>query len=324
MLQGMDVEGSSDCPLEKMKEKVEVMEKEIAIRTRQLAENKKKLKRICEAKKKLRETSIKRSGSGTTSPPCKQRLMYDNANEKVGEDNLSNNEITQQVNQHNMCEPELCTSQKSEETFIMDRIVTDDNMHASQQSTHEEGYETLIVCNEATSPENYLGKSIQCYVCDTLQRRTPKKKNTSQKVSSEDKWLCKKCSRTNSLTKCSLCEKSTGAKFIMEFTRERYNLSSNYVKKSIETLSDNTAKYQICSTCDRKLMKCSMLNCSLCERLCARRELREVKDQIMICKDLIRETQTKDGLLICVQCRGVLMDKVRCIVCDELKPRNNT
>ena len=82
-------------------------------------------------------------------------------------------------------------------------------------------------------------------------------------------------------------EKSTGAKFITEFTRERYNLSSNYVKKSIETLSDNTAKYQICSTCDRKLMKCSMLNCSSCERLCARRELREVKDQIMICKDLI-------------------------------------
>ena len=128
--------------------------------------------------------------------------MYDNANEKVGEDNLSDNEITQHIHQHNMCEPEPCTSQNSEETFIMDTIVIDDNMHASQQSTHEEGNETLIVCNEATSPENYLGKSIQCYVCNTLQRRTPKKKNTSQKVSSEDKWLCKKCSRKNSLTKC--------------------------------------------------------------------------------------------------------------------------
>ena len=148
----MDVEGSSECPLEEMKEKVEVMEKQIAIRTWQLAENKKKLKWIWEAQKKLRETSIKRSGSGTTSLPCKQRLMYDNANEKVGEDNLSNNEITQQVHQYNMCEPEPCTSQKSEETLIMDRIVIDDNMHASQQSTHEEGYETLIVCNEATSP----------------------------------------------------------------------------------------------------------------------------------------------------------------------------
>ena len=154
--------------------------------------------------------------------------MYDNANEKVGEDHLSNNEITQQVHQHNMCDPEPCTSRKSEETLIMDRIVIDNNMHASQQSTHEEGYETLIVCNEATSPENDLGKNIQCYVCNTLQRRTPKKKNTSQKVSSENKRICKKCSRTNSLTKCSLCEKSTGAKFIMEFTRERYNLSSNY------------------------------------------------------------------------------------------------
>ena len=65
----MDVEGSSDCILEEMKEKVEVMEKEIAIHTQWLAENKKKLKQICEAKKKLWETSIKRSGSGTTSPP---------------------------------------------------------------------------------------------------------------------------------------------------------------------------------------------------------------------------------------------------------------
>ena len=207
---------------------------------------------------------------------------------------------------------------------MMDTIVIDDNMHASQQSTHEEGNEMFIVCNEATSPENYLGKSIQCYVCDKLQRRTPQKKRTSQKVSSKDKWLCKKCSRTNSLTKCSLCEKSTGDKFIMEFTREKYNLSSNYAKKLIETLSDNTAKYQICSTCDRKLMKCSMLNCCLCERLCTRRELREVKDQIMICKDLTQETETKDGLLISVQCKGELMDKVRCIVCDELKPKNNT
>ena len=126
----------------------------------------------------------------------------------------------------------------------------------------------------------------------------------------------------NSLTKCSLCEKSTGHKFIMEFTRERYNLSSNYVKKSIETLSDNTAKYQICSTCDKNLMKHRMLNCCLRERLCARRELREVKDQIMICKVLTRETETKDGLLICVQCKGELSDKVRCTVCDELKPKN--
>ena len=38
----MDVEGSSEYPLEEMKEKVEVMEKEIAICTQQLAENKKK------------------------------------------------------------------------------------------------------------------------------------------------------------------------------------------------------------------------------------------------------------------------------------------
>ena len=32
--------------------------------------------------------------------------MYGNANEKVGEDNLANKEITQKVDQHNMCEPE--------------------------------------------------------------------------------------------------------------------------------------------------------------------------------------------------------------------------
>ena len=121
-----------------------------------------------------------------------------------------------------------------------------------------------------------------------------------------------------------MSQKATGNKYIMEFTRERYNLNSNYVKKSSETLSDNTAKYQICSTCDRKLMECRMLNCCLCERLCARRELKELKDQIMICKDLARKAQTKDGYLICVQCKGVLLDKVRCIVCDELKPKNNT
>ena len=143
-------------------------------------------------------------------------------------------------------------------------------------------------------------------------------------MSNEAKWLCRKCSRANSLTTCNLCQKSTGDKFIIDFTRERYNLNSNYVKKSIETLSDNTAKYQICSTCDRKLMQHSMLNCCLCERLCASRELREVKDQIMICKALTRETQKKDGLLICIQCQGELMDKVKCIVCDELKPKNNT
>ena len=76
--------------------------------------------------------------------------MYDNINEKVGEDNLSDNKITQEVYQHNICEPELCTSQKSEETFMMDTIVINDNTHASQQSTHEEGNETFIVCNEAT------------------------------------------------------------------------------------------------------------------------------------------------------------------------------
>ena len=63
------MEGSSDCTLEEMKEKVEVIEKEIAIHRWQLAENKKKLRRISEAKKKLWDTSIKRSGSGTTSPP---------------------------------------------------------------------------------------------------------------------------------------------------------------------------------------------------------------------------------------------------------------
>ena len=192
--------------------------------------------------------------------------------------------------------------------------------HNSQQLKAEESKETLVVCNEPTSAENYVGKGIRCYVCDKSQRRTPKKKSTSQKVSNEAKWLCRKCSRANSLTTCNLCQKSTGDKFIIDFTRERYNLNSNYVKKSIETLSDNTAKYQICSTCDRKLMQRSMLNCCLCER-CARRELREVKDQIMICKALTQETQKKDGLLICIQCQGELMDKVQCIVCDELKPK---
>ena len=67
----MDVEDYSDCTLKEMKEKLEVMEKEIAIHRRRLAENKKKLKWIGETKKKLRETSIKRSGSDTTSPSCK-------------------------------------------------------------------------------------------------------------------------------------------------------------------------------------------------------------------------------------------------------------
>ena len=38
----MDVEDYSDCTLEEMKEKLEVMEKEIAIHRWQLAENKKK------------------------------------------------------------------------------------------------------------------------------------------------------------------------------------------------------------------------------------------------------------------------------------------
>ena len=64
----MDEEGYSDCALDEMKEELGVMEKEIAIHRRRLAENKKKLKWIGEAKKKLQETSIKRSGSGTTSP----------------------------------------------------------------------------------------------------------------------------------------------------------------------------------------------------------------------------------------------------------------
>ena len=178
----MDEEGYSDCTLEEMKEELGVMEKEIAIHRWQLAENKKKLKWIGEAKKKLWETSIKKSGSGTTSPPCKQRLMYNNVNQKVGEDNLPNKEITQKVDQHNMCEPEPCTSQKSEETFMMDPIVIDNNMHASQQSTHEETNKTFIVCNEATSPENYLGKGSQCYVCDKFQRRTPKKKDFPESV----------------------------------------------------------------------------------------------------------------------------------------------
>ena len=64
----MDEEDYSDCTLEKIKEKLEVTEKEIAIHRWWIAENKKKLKRIGETKKKLWETSIKRSGSGTTSP----------------------------------------------------------------------------------------------------------------------------------------------------------------------------------------------------------------------------------------------------------------
>ena len=221
--------------------------------------------------------------------------MYGNVSKKVGEDKLAKKKITQKVHQHNMCEPEPCTSQKSgEETFMKDPIVIDDNMYSSQQS--EESNET-VVCNEPTSAENYVWEGIQYYVCDKSQRRTPKKKSTSQKVSNEAKWLCRKCSRANSLTTCNLCQTSTGDKFIIDFTRERYNLNSNYVKKSIETLSDNTAKYQICSTCDRKLMQHSMLNCCLCERLCARRELREVKDQIMICKALTRETQKKRWLV---------------------------
>ena len=172
----MDVEDYSDCTLEEMKEKLEVMEKEIAIHRRRLAENKKKLKWIGETKKKLRETSIKRSGSDTTSPPCKWRLMYGNVSEKVGEDKLANKEITQKIHQHNMCEPEPCTSQKSEETFMKDPIVIDDNMYSSQQSTAEESNETLVVCNEPTSAENYVGEGIRCYVCDKSQRRTPKKK----------------------------------------------------------------------------------------------------------------------------------------------------
>ena len=132
------MEDYSDCTLEEMKEKL------------------------------LRETSIKRSGSDTTSPPCKWRLMYGNVSEKVGEDKLANKEITQNV--------EPCTSQKSEETFMKDPIVIDDNMYSSQQSTAEESNETLVVCNEPTSAENYVGEGIRCYVCDKSQRRTPKKK----------------------------------------------------------------------------------------------------------------------------------------------------
>ena len=127
----MDVEDYSDCTLEEMKEKLEVMEKEIAIHRCRVAENKKKLKWIGETKKKLRKTSIKRSGSDTTSPPCKWRLMYGNVIEKVGEDKLANKEITQKVDQHNMCEPEPCTSQKSEETFMKAPIVIDDNVYSS-------------------------------------------------------------------------------------------------------------------------------------------------------------------------------------------------
>ena len=62
--------------------------------------------------------------------------MYGNVSGKVGEDKWANKEITQKVHQHNMCEPEPCTSQKSEETFMKDPIVIDNNRcipHNSQQ-----------------------------------------------------------------------------------------------------------------------------------------------------------------------------------------------
>ena len=81
-----------------------------------------------------------------------------------------------------MCEPEPCTSQKSDEIFMMDTTVINDDMYALEQSTPEESNETFIVCNEATSPGNYLGKSTQCYVCNKFQRRTPKKKDYPESV----------------------------------------------------------------------------------------------------------------------------------------------
>ena len=178
---------------------------------------------------------------------------------------------------------------------------------------------------------NVVGKWLQCYMCKKNQRRTPQKIRTPEKESTEDEWLCKKCTRmnakctrTNALVKCNLCEKLTGNKLIMDFSKDRYNLNSNYVKKSIEILGNDSSKCQICSTCDKKLIQCSMSNCVLCQKECARRELREMKGPFRLSEDLIREKGSKEKLLICVQCKGELTDKVKYVACTELKVKNDT
>ena len=247
-----------------------------------LAENKKQVKKICDAKQKLDETSINTSAG---SPPCKRRLLYDNPNEESWKDNSSNKTIMQHFP---ICdESQPCTSQESNESFMMCSIGHKDNLDDLVLSAPEKSKMTVMDNRGTTLSGNVLGKWIQCTMCKKNQRRTPQKIRPSEKDPTEDEWVCKKCTRTNVLTKCNLCEKLTGDKFIMDFSKEKYNLNSNYVKKSIEILDGHSPKCQICSTCDKKLLKRSMSNCVLCQKVCARRELRQIKGPFLLSDDLV-------------------------------------
>ena len=193
---------------------------------RQLAENKKKVKRIRDAKQKLNEASINTSAG---SPPCKWRLLYDNPNEESWKDNSSNKMIIQHIP---ICdESQPSTSQESNESFMMCSIGPKDNLDDLVLLTLEKSNMTVMDNRGTTLSGNVLGKWIQCAMCKKNQRRTPQKIRPPEKEATEDEWVCKKCTRTNVLTKCNLCEKLTGDKFIMNFSKEKYNLNSKYVKK---------------------------------------------------------------------------------------------
>ena len=148
---------------------------------RLLVENKKKVKKICDAKQKLNETSINTSAG---SPPCKQRLLYDNLNEESWKDNSSNKTIMQHIP---ICdESQPCTSQESNESFMMCSIGHKDNLDDLVLLAPEKSKMTVMDNRGTTLSEYVLGKWIQCTMCKKNQRRTPQKVRPPEKDATED------------------------------------------------------------------------------------------------------------------------------------------
>ena len=143
---------------------------EIAIQKRQVAENKKKLKIIRDAKKRLNEESVNRSSSGEGSPHCKQRLVYDNTNE---EDNSSKERIIQHIPIYGEAQPS--TSQDSDESFMVSTINLNDNMDELGLSTPERSDMTVMEERDTALSRNVVAKWVQCSICKKNQRRTVKK-----------------------------------------------------------------------------------------------------------------------------------------------------
>ena len=181
---------------------------------------------------------------------------------------------------------------------------------------YEKNYDTENSVVKHFMSRRQILPNIVEYVCKSCHRA----------LSSEKTWLPKHLNSANGtlssvyvhpLFKCCVCDAEHNAKQTCDFDIDNYNQDNPLLKCMFGKNYSGASSKEICKQCHAKLIRHSLVTCSLCKK-----NIKHYNPLILKNTKQLKINQHMGKEWVCKPCNSTLVNEIKCVSCDKKCPKH--